>query len=548
MSRDVKRCIQGNHFFRGTAVAGNGRRIGYSTSGWPVARSGQHSITGGEYVAAAWSFRSTTIWTDTYRAVPMIYTTGPAVVAISDSLLLLVDLRRHLGLRNTLNNEAIIARTRTLAITSQQISTDTFINEVTWCPVGRHLKITFREDGPELTVNGVSAFDTFSRTAAGYVETVREACGVIAGQMRAVTSFDDAVPMLGLTGGRDSRLLLAGTIRAGGVHRMLVHAHNATPDNSVDFDRAHHIAKVRGLRINNAKDFDFGPTLKYGANTPTAIWATSFLGIYDRLVPNHVNHGRPKSIPITGVGASLAKGAYGWRSTHNLLEHFGRRPDPSPLAKERHEAFRAQVRKGLDALGVPTDHPRASEWHFLGHRNGLHGGAHLAITMLGLRPLTQSRLSRLVLHSAEDNSPAPGDRIITDMLSVMHIEIASLPYETPDRAISLEQASAWRDSLGGALREAEIPDVAVLGRPTDVVLGPLESGLRIAERMGYDLSHDDRDQMVSVAREWVAGISDPTIRALWEKLADLTSDQFKKYAPAHAGPGPAKLLAAGIFV
>ncbi|MEI7058380.1 hypothetical protein WBG06_21310 [Nocardioides sp. CCNWLW239] len=549
MSRRVSRSVAGNHFVRGTVVSENGDKIGYGLSAWPIISHGPASITGGEYVAAAWSFRDVAVWTDTYRAVPLLYTSGPGIVATSDSMLLLADLRRHLGLAVSANDEAVIARSRTLALHSQQLSSDTFVQEISWCPAGRHLRIAFDHGEPTVRVHGTSAYEKFSSTDMSYQEMVRAACGAVAGQMRAITSLDGAVPMLGLTGGRDSRVLLAGAIRAGDVGRMLVHVHKATSENDVDYERAVEIARVRGFRINNPKDFDFGETVSYGASTPTAIWATAFMGTYDRLVPNHTSHGRPLSIPMTGLGAELSKGNYGWRSLEGVLDYFtSERADSSVHRVERAEAFEAQFRKGLSDLGVPDDHPWASEWHYLGYRNGLHSGAHLAMTMIGLRPLNQSVMARFALNPEARKSVDTGTQLIPDMLSVMHKEVASLPYDRPEREITLEEASRRRSALGGALQESEIPEVQILGHPTEVPLGPLSHGLRIAEQAGLDLDHGDPDGMLAAARDWLDGIAHPTTKAIYEDLFTLTRNQFARLKPSHAGPGPAKLLAARLFV
>lgn len=558
MSRELKRCLRDRRywrdgrFLRGTVVSDSGLHIGYGLAGWPIAAAGRRGVTGGEFVAATWSSGKASLWTDSFGTVPLLYTTANDVVAASDSLLLLTDLRQHLGLPVSANTESVIARSRTLAIASQQISTETLVNEVNLCPVGRYLEIGLHDGAPQIHETGSKAYELFGKVNASYPEVVRRASSVIVGQIRAVASIDGAVPMLSLTGGRDSRVVLAAALRAGAAHRLFIESHNRTRANEADYAAALGLARSLGLAINNPQDFDFGLPIEYGATVP-AIWSSAHLGVYDRLIPTKPKNGKPRSIPMNGLGAGLAKGAYHWRSVDATLAYNrDQRSDPSPFRNQRADAFAAQFRKGLESLGVPSEHPWASEWHYLGYRNGLHSGAHLAINMTGLRPLTQSTLARYCLHPDNTLFEAKGSEsreptIISDILAVIHVEIAALPYDTPERAITPEHASARLHTLGGPLGEHEIPDVNLRGSPADTVGGPMPAAIRVGERWDFDFEHD-RTSILEAASGWIADIPNPTVRRIYDRLLTLSGNQLKKKRPADAGPATAKILTARLLV
>ncbi|MEI7058381.1 hypothetical protein WBG06_21315 [Nocardioides sp. CCNWLW239] len=549
MGRDVARSVGPRNFLRGTVVSEDGTAIGYGLPAWSLARTGRTRITGGEYVAATWSLREAEVWTDTFGTVPLLHTAGPGIVAASDSLLVLADLRAHLGLPNSVDLEVVAARSRTLAITSQMISSDTLYSEIERCPVGKRLRIMFGGVLPTSAVVGVDAFHAFSPVGLGYRDVIRRASAVAVGQVRAISSIDGYVPMLSLTGGYDSRAVLAAASRAGVSKSLFIESHRRTDANVADYEAAVGLARSLGLDINHPANFDFGAPDVYGAPLG-AVWASSHLGVYDRLVPTRSSNGKPRSIPMNGLGAEMAKGGYGWRSAEQTTAYYGTtRRDSSAYAGARRDAFAHQFRKGLRELGVPDDHPWASEWHYLGHRNGLHSGAHLAISLIGLRPLTQAILARYALHPRPgSDGPRPtGAALVQDILSVTDADMTSLPYETPERAISSTYAVERQDALGGPLLDEEIPDVTVWGTPGDAVSGPMSFGLGIANRWGYDFDLGP-DQIVDQGRDWVAGISDPATRGIYTELLDLSSKEMQKWRPADAGPGPAKLLTARLLV
>lgn len=549
VGRDVERSVGSRSFLRGTVVSEDGTTIGYGLPAWSLARTGRTRITGGEYVAATWSPREAEVWTDTFGAVPLLHTAGPGVVAASDSLLVLADLRAHLGLSNSVDLEAVVARSRTLAITSQMISSDTAFSEISRCPVGKRIRIMFGGVLPTPAVVGPGAYQTFAPVGLGYRDVVRRASAVVVGQMRAISSVDGYVPMLSLTGGYDSRAVLAAASRAGMSKDLFIESHERTDANVADYAAAVELTSSLGLDINHPETFDFGTPDAY--DTPlSSVWASSHLGVYDRLVPTRSENGKPRSIPMNGLGAGLAKGAYGWRSANRTITYYGtKRRDSSAYADVRREAFANQFRKGLKELGVPDDHPWASEWHYLGHRNGLHSGAHLAISSIGLRPLTQALLARYSLHPqpGSDLDHPAGLGIMQDMLSVTDADMTSLPYETPERAISLTHAVERRRAMGGPLLDEEIPDVTVWGTPDDTVSGPMSFGLHIATRWGYDFDLVP-DEILDRARGWTEGIPDPATRGIYAELLDLSSKELRKWRPADAGPGPAKLLMARMLV
>lgn len=547
VAREVHRGMHGRHFGIGTMVDHERELVSFGVDSWRA-----HGVTGpsadttGEFVSIEWDHRRVRIVRDLLGSVPIVYTHGDGFAAASDSLLLLRELRDSLGAPNTPDHEVALARSRTLAVTGQQMSTRTMLQEVLFCPAGRGLELPVAADTRPRTV-GRGLPERVARVQDGRTELLRRAAGGLAGVIRALGHDPHVVLRLALSGGLDSRLMLAAARRAGVGERLQVVSWNNSSANAPDYACAEALCGWAGLALNPTVG---GPVAeRHFTSSGLSIFATTHLGLYDRVLPISGRLSAPERVNIGGLGAGLMKGGYGHRSVPEMGEYLTReRPDASVHASERQEAVMAQLRRGVADVGGDPDRPGAMEWHYASYRAGLHGGVHVPLAMTSVKPLQQ--LNLVALGHRPDAGPGPvrytqASRGILDMMVLLDAPLAVLPYASPAPGVTAEQAQSLVTQLGGPLTDAEIPDATVRGRIDQVGGGPHRLGISVAARRGLGVPHDI--DLVALSQPWADAIACERTRDVHQDLGRLTTSEMVRREgrhPADAGPGPAKRLSA----
>lgn len=548
-SRGLETCLRDGLFFRGTAVSPETRAIAFGVDGWLSLPSRLHQDphgVGGEFVLATWDEHGLAIRRDVFSCQPLLYTSGNGFVAISDSLLVLADLRRELGEFVTQNAEAILARCQLSSHATQQIGPETYVNEVAFLPAARGLCI----DAARLSVSmdGCVLGDRLVRDEKNYRWAIREAAGFVAGTVAAVAAIDRWSTIVLLSGGYDSRVVLAAALRTGTIGRIAVKSLNDKPEHRVDFERAQALAERFTFALNRPANAGAPEALGF---PPVAIWASTTLGTYDRPVPKSSKRWQPRAVEMTGLGGEILKGNWHWTDWRAMIEPFR-------AAGPVREAFDAQGRKGLAALGVHPEWADASELYYAGYRNGLHGsGGHIATHMLAVQPLQQLRLAALA-HTRTDEARDPLEErhrarfrgsydALADLLVLMHPELAAMPYDKPEKALSPGRVAARARELGGGLTDTEVEAVTIFGHPERVPAGPTRLGVSIATSRGFGIPWAADPLLVLCAR-FAEGIHDRTARSTLYSLLEPAIVRLRQGEPVDGGPARVpKLLSAGVF-
>ncbi|MBT0994592.1 hypothetical protein KIN34_09865 [Cellulomonas sp. DKR-3] len=545
VGRDVARCVEPGRFFKGVAVSPEHGAIGFGVDGWrsmpESVRADPHGVAG-EFVLVEWDDEQVAVRRDVFGAVSLAWTAGPGVVAASDSLLVLVDLRRRLGLPVTQDAEHLLARSAANGVSGQQTGERTHVVEIAYTAAGRGLRVDV--PGPVPVVDGALLTDRVVDVEVDEVAETRDVATFLARAMGTLATREDMDVRLMLSGGQDSRVLLGGALRAGTAHRLVIECNDNGPKNAADVAVVRTLADRFGLTVNGPRRFT-GPETPAGP--ALAVLASSTLGFYDLSILRGTV--RTGAVGINGTGAELYKGNWGWRPVEALADHYR-------VADARRDAFVAQVSAGVRACGGDPDWADASEILYCGYRNGIHGaGPHIAVGMTGLRPLHQLGIARLGHRRVDGRAPRE-DRgtatvrgaqvdVMASLLALMHPELAVMPYDMEKKTLTPPVVAAHLEALGGPLGAAADEPLSITGLPQDVPAGPSALGIGVAEANGFG-GRADVHSLLAVADRGVEAIVDPQVRVAYAELLAKARWRLvtKGEAPRQAGTALGKLLAA----
>lgn len=549
VSKDVEDSIHGGTFFRGTAMSPEHRAIAFGVDGWvKMPRNVDEHGVAGEFILAEWGRREVRIRHDVFGSVAMMHAHGPGFIAVSDSMLLLDDLRQRFGLQSTQNDEVLLARSILNGHATQQMSPETIIREITWVPAAQGLKIDVG-DTMILRVDGRSMTDRVVDQRTDYVSSLRAGAAFVASSTSALAQVQGWRKELMLSGGYDSRAILAAALRTGTTRELSLSVKNRVPAEAKDSEAALAIGERFGLPINQPTDRS--RVIDYNMN-PLTIWASSVLSVYDRLVPDISRRTDSKEFSFTGLGGEVLKGNWGWTNADAISSSF------ENLHPDRVDAFRSQLNKGLQAVGAEPDWRDASELQYLGYRNGIHGAGHIAMSMTGVRPLQQVQFAAVAHTRIDADAPARvnrdaasfhgGNAAMGDVLAVLHPELAALPYDSPGKALPPEHVTARLHALGGPLTDGEIRSVAVLGDPARVPYGPSVLGDEVAKRRGFDIVRGP-DEILALTDRGIDSLRNEAVRDTYREIAENARWKMvtKQLPPPHAGSSPSKALSLAIF-
>lgn len=555
VASDVRRHLRDRSFMIGTVVDPQ-VGIGFGQDGWDalVTRAAQTEIATGEFVRVTWTGAEVEVDRDLFGTIPLLTTQGDGIAAASDSLLVLRDLRDAMGWSSTVNVEAATARTRTLAVTHQQMSTETMIEEISFVPAGHGVRLSsplWRRD-VRLTRTGPGLPTRAKRLGGSRTEVTRRIAANSAALVGALVRSPDVVPSLALSGGVDSRMMLAAARCIGALDELVIESWNDSAANVDDYACAVALSERYGFALNDADRFDLGRSTPL-AFSAYGVFASTHLGVYDRVLPVSGVSTAPRRIRFDGLGAELVKGNYTFRSMERMRHWLKTEsPDRSDHAGPRFDAAVRQLDKGIATLDVDPAAPDSTEWHYAAYRAGLHGGAHIGLALSGLRPLQQLELMALGHLPDDADSATPtftrAAQGMTDLLLVLDPDLAAQPYAPPTVPAPEHERRQRLAELGGPMDPDEVPVLQVHGKRDDAGGGPHSLGLAIADAWGLSPLGDNVD-VVSLTQPWVDAIADPTLRAIHGDLGRLTSNEMRKVGgrAAYAGPGPAKRLTAALL-
>ncbi|TYT27134.1 hypothetical protein FZO89_13180 [Luteimonas viscosa] len=476
-------------------------------------RSGE-SIEGC-YFSARWTGAQAEIRSDLFAQCPVLYFADSAVAAVSDSMYILANLRRALGLRCSLHERSVIGRSWGNAMAGQMLGEDTLVEEIKFAPVGTSLVVSF---SPEirLAVKRRSVLETFAPESDNYTETVRLSAQRIASSIQTFSGLSGDVARLAVSGGMDSRVCLAAALLSeAGRGQAAFNCMNTSSSHAKDYQVVSSLSGKFGFPLGLRTPPASVP--RPGRRVPElGLWFLANAGLYDFMyVMPAINTGEG-AVSIGGHGAELHKGNYGWRTIRTIANAI-----PDRLVSD---AFLSQCESGIAAMGVRPDDAFGSEWHYLGFRNAIHSGRFVTGTMAGFRPLMTRSLVALSRSSLNEwIAPKKGGQsLISDLLICLSPALASEPFDDEKKNLAASVVAERSSYLGGGLMPDEIVEYRVFGSLAGIVSGcPDVFAALVAERHGAnDL---DRPVLLRLVQENYGRLSGRVREVYGPTLAEATT-------------------------
>ncbi|MDI3329395.1 MAG: hypothetical protein QJR09_01505 [Micrococcus sp.] len=481
----------------------------------------------GTHLAVAWTPEGLTAHTDFSRMLPLLYTWGGGLLALSDSWQLLVRLRRAMGLPVSINTQTVCAMATERAITEHPLDTGTACTQVRMATVGSHVSVRWTPVGAgEPRIDQAPFPEIFAEPPGNWADTVRQGAVTMASVLRAWRDLPGGSLRLSMSGGADSRAVLAAARRAD-PEQQATTLTTAAPAAATarDHEVVQGLARAAGLRLGNNPAAPAPQLHRY--RNRFLVWMTGSLGLHDRLQLPSPRVGTPGHYTLTGHGAGLFKGTYGWRPFTEVAAGLERwDPGVGAVAGRLGEGY-------LRSVGVDPEAPDASEWHYIGLRNSLHGGRFTLSTYFGSPPLMQRDLARLahvpagssrslpaaLRRSPESNAPRLNTSISTVLTVLLDPELAALPYDAPEKDLDHDTLDTILGIAGGPLSDDELASVAAYGIPADVDHGAAETFQSLSRTWGQTVDAD-RDSVAPLVAQGGAIAADAGLAEWYGPLAE----------------------------
>ncbi|MCH1882337.1 hypothetical protein [Agrococcus sp. ARC_14] len=458
--------------FRGFAVDTERATIAIGADGWldaPAALRDDPWSLGGTFAMVRWHEGAVDVSRDLWGNQTMLRTDGAGWSAACDSMLVLRRLRDALGEPSTPDERELLARTALSGIAQTAFGAGTSLQQIAFVPNGCSVRL----DAHGATTVGRPVTAVLQQRAGDYRSTVRAAAEGIAGEIGAILSLDATTPRLRISGGQDSRVVLAAALALGRSELPQLVVQDQAETHREDAKVAASLARRFGLELQTMRpiDVDYAGQLE--------LWLATLAGTYDGFGID-ADAQVDGVFGISGIGAETYKGNFGWRSWWQLRQDLD-----LPLQLEL--AFLEQTDRGLAAIGVQPSQDDATESHYLAHRAGVHCGAgYVGLSPLTANPLQRADLVRLGRTPWSDDPQIPGPErrhvghplMVADLAALLHPEAAAHAYER-DVGVDAALVEQRLSTLGGPV-DVVGSAFAVHGSPASVPLGPSSLARRLA--------------------------------------------------------------------
>ena len=472
----------------------------------------------GTFTLARWKNGCLTIQNDLYSLMSQLVFSTDEIVVSSDSLFLLSIVRKHLGLPCRFNRRVMISKSWNIAgWASAPMINETIIEDVMTLSAGKSIQCIYDENGIQTTKVERMIRDIFESEFTSYKDALVDVAKKMYSSINfAVESFNPVINF-GLSGGVDSRVLLALCLKSPKIMERLCINTNVHPSRARDLEIVTALSKRFGFTFND-KELKKSMVKEVDAESITipntlGFWILSSLGVYDSfyLDPNYWSN--PSVMHMIGVGAEPVKqmmdvGRISWRAKREI-----------PLVRETVIALMSEA---VLSMGIEPDSPDAMKYHHMAFKATHHIGRGVARSCMILRPFVQQSVFAISMY--EDNPfkglPAKGPSVLHDLLIILNPDLAVQPFDVEWKDVSFEYVTERLEILGGVLDVEAMPEPAIYGKLQDIRNGPADSFMNAVAHLGWKDERPHKEQLVDIITKYYDSAEDEEYVELYKKCFD----------------------------
>jgi len=510
-------------FLRGFIIDHESRRITLGINGINEDEVGDvskwHKALEGAFAALSWDSDSVSVRNDLFGLHTLTYFQTEGLLVCSDSLLALSWVRKILNLANQMDREVAESKSWVYSLGHSPLSEDLIINECKRLCPGQHL--VFDRLSGFTTLHRSDIRDLFrEKGKISYAENLRNCGQRIRDVICSFLQDDSFTIQLGLSGGLDSRCILACIPENLRKSRSLMVLTNVQSSRSADFEVVKIISENQGIELNpkaelTTKQHEMGLKI-VNMSDRINVWMTSSLGIHDMMyIPkNYWNH--PGIVELGGHGGEICKGAHAWRTAHKMIKK---------VKRINRESVQQVLYRGLKQAGIKPKSPDSLQLHHLLHTASVHNSRFMTRNMIALRPLMNWHLIALSINKVNPH-PYRGSKsysILHDLLILADEKLAEIPFNKGRKQLNKKLISESKERLGN--QRLDPPNLYELrGKVSCMNNGPAKSLIALAHTM------TETDEQVEDLIEYLVDkaskmISDDPLYALYQHHSDIYKEK-----------------------
>lgn len=490
----------------------------------------------GTYALARWNTEILTVQTDVYSIYRLLYYNTGEIVIVSDSLVLIVECMKKLGIEREINDEvAHIKAWNASGLPNAPISDELIVKGVFSLQVGKYLQIRWKDE--EYSVQHIhrDVTEMFTSNSNSYVEVLRDCVIRMYTSINFLIKSFNPIIEFGLSGGIDSRVLLALCLQSEDIMNSTLINTNKHPTKADDYAVVKKLAERYGFSFNDSERkktlMERCDVKKIKITNPLGLWKLASLGVYDSfyLTPHYYSH--PAILHMVGVGAEPVKQAM----DNSRIEKTARSQHPKTK-----NAVQQNLRSTISNLGIDPLEPTAMKWYHMTYKAAYHLGFKTAQSSMLLRPFVQKRIFSIAL--AADNpfkgKSNTGPTALHDMILLLDPTLASMAYDSPSKDISSEYAAERLIELGGPIQLHALPSPEIYGNIQSIANGPANTFLQVVREFSLNDNKTIREQLLEQVKNIYEFKIPKNLKDIYESCymntIDYLSDESIALAPAGA--------------
>ena len=519
----------------------------------------------GSYISAIFENKKLIVRNDLFSYLPVIYFSSKELFVCSDSLYIVSEIRKLLNFPCEINREVMHSRAWTHGLACAVMSNDTQIQNVKLLSPGKHIEIKLSKGIFSSTIKLQSKNiikskdlkDIFTMKYDNYNQAIRDAASKMAQATISLLKLDGVLVKFGLSGGLDSRIILAAVFHAPELLDKLSITTNTHPSRKNDFDIVQKLSEQFNFKFNDDKNIK-NHRKKHPFKLKTtgdrfALWVLSSMGIFDMMYIHDSYWPNPRIIDMGGHGGETIKGTH---ATNTFEDYI----NPLIPTEEVYNSIRSEISSALKSHGIRLDEFASMQWHHLCYKSPIQNGRFLDCSAIAIRPFIQHSLYALAV--SEINPFRSGNRriwgmsksglkeptLLHDMLILLSPELAAIEFENSKINTSDKYIESRLKELGGRLKLEEIEPYSVYGSIEEIKNGPPDCFLRIVKH-DFNIDGDDIASIQNALEKSWSKIIDDEIKSVYQSTYDLAKTRLANpdFYPPSAGTPAAKIISLSLL-